>query len=109
MIKTYFSKGMPKDEKRSKVRIKRGDRGIWQRRFWKYYIRDDQDYENHFDYLHFNPVKHGWVGNVIDWPFSSFHRYIEKGIYPKKWVSDKPIDLLMSECRMEKRQRIPSF
>jgi len=48
-------------EMRSKSRLKRGERGIWQRRFWEHCIRDDRDYENHMDYDHFNPVKHGWV------------------------------------------------
>ncbi len=88
MIKTLFSKGLPKNEKRTKVRQKRGERGIWQRRFWEHAIRDDRDYEKHMDYLHFNPVKHGWVKNVIDWPYSSFHRYHKKGVYSEDWLAD---------------------
>ena len=88
MIKIHFSKGLPNVEMRSKVRTKRGERGIWQRRFWEHAIRDESDYAVHMDYLHFNPVKHGWVENVADWPFSSFHQYVEKGIYPADWSSD---------------------
>ncbi|MEE9336784.1 MAG: transposase [Methylococcaceae bacterium] len=57
VIKVHFSKGLPKSERRSKIRIKRGERGIWQHRFWEHAIRDDRDYEKHMDYVHFNPVK----------------------------------------------------
>lgn len=87
LIKTHFSKGLPKNERRTKIRIKRGERGIWQRRFWEHTIRDDRDYALHLDYLHFNPVKHGWVKTVMEWPFSSFHRYQQLGIYPPKWTT----------------------
>jgi len=78
IIKTQFSKGLPKLEPRSRSQIKRGERSIWQRRYWEHAIRGDQDYAAHFDYIHFNPVKHGWVDNVIDWPYSSFHRAVLK-------------------------------
>ncbi|MBL1293284.1 MAG: transposase [Thiotrichales bacterium] len=84
-FKTFFSKGLPKVERRSKVRIKRGERGIWQRRFWEHAIRNDQDYENHMDYLHFNPVKHGYVKYIKDWPHSTFHRYVREGVYNENW------------------------
>ncbi len=85
IIKTHFSKGLPKDERRSNVRVRRGERGIWQRRFWEHVIRDDKDYCHHMDYLHFNPVKHGWVTHVIDWPYSSFHRCVKGELYPAEW------------------------
>lgn len=58
---------------------------IWQRRFWEHEIRDDRDYRIHMDYLHFNPVKHDLVKQVIEWPYSTFHRYMDKGVYPKDW------------------------
>ncbi len=86
IIKTHFSKALPKEERRSKLRIKRGERGIWQRRFWEHAIRDEQDYANHMDYIHFNPVKHALVTNVIDWPYSSFHRCVKDKIYPANWA-----------------------
>ena len=98
VIKTHFSKGLPKSERRTKVRIKRGERGIWQRRFWEHAIRDDRDYEKHMDYVHFNPVKHGYVNKVIDWPFSSFHRHVKKGIYYYDWTSYEPNDFEMGEA-----------
>ena len=87
IIKTHFCKGLPKLENRSPVRIKRGERGIWQRRFWEHLIQDERDYQNHMDYLHFNPVKHGWVEQLSDWPYSSFHRCVDKGIYPADWTN----------------------
>lgn len=60
-------------------------RGIWQRRFWAHAIRDRRDFNIHCDYLHDNPVKHGLVARVADWPYSSFHRYVKNGTYPPDW------------------------
>ena len=87
-IKIRFVQAIPRTERRSPVRIAKGERGIWQRRFWEHVIRNDTDYENHVDYVHWNPVKHGLVQSVADWPFSSFHRYVQAGILPIDWVSD---------------------
>ncbi|MBL3535823.1 MAG: transposase, partial [gamma proteobacterium endosymbiont of Lamellibrachia anaximandri] len=78
-------------ESLSESRIKRGERGIWQRRYWEHLIRDDQDYQRHVDYIHWNPVKHGWAKQVKDWPYSSFHRHVRHGILPKDWA-DEPHD-----------------
>ena len=61
-------------------------RGIWQRRFWEQAIRDQRDFECHCDYLHDNPVKHGHVTRVADWPYSSFHRFVANGTYPSDWA-----------------------
>ena len=69
----------------SRLRYRR--RGVWQRRFWEHALRDERDYQNHLDYLHFNPVKHGLVKNVLDWPYSSFHRWVEQGVYSDRWGS----------------------
>jgi len=82
-IKIRFAKAMPAVEYRSRVRIARGERGIWQRRFWEHTLRDEQDYAAHMDYVHINPVKHGLVSQVRDWPHSSFHRYAALGLYPE--------------------------
>ena len=60
-IKIGFSKSLPATETRSAVNIRRGERGIWQHRFWEHTIRDDRDYAVHMDYIHFNPVKHGLI------------------------------------------------
>jgi putative transposase len=62
-----------------------GERSVWQRRFWEHQIRDDLDYERHVDYIHFNPVKHGWVMRARDWPYSSLHRYVRQGVLPADW------------------------
>ena len=86
LIKKTFSKSIPKTEYRSANRIKRHERGIWQRRFWEHTIHNDADYAAHMDYIHYNPVKHGWVKSVKDWPYSTFHQMVEKGIYPEDWA-----------------------
>ncbi len=86
LIKAGFSKGLPLNEHRSSVRIRRGERGIWQRRYWEHLIRDEADYRAHVDYVHVNPLKHGLVKCVCDWPYSTFHRLVEQGIYPSDWA-----------------------
>lgn len=63
-----------------------GEVGIWQRRFWEHTIRDDRDYSNHMEYCWGNPVKHGLVERVADWPYSSFHRDVRRGIVPTDWT-----------------------
>jgi putative transposase len=60
-------------------------RGVWQRRFWEHTIRDEEDLENHFNYLHYNPVKHGLVLAPRDWPYSTFHRWVRQGVYDSAW------------------------
>ncbi|KAA5544659.1 transposase [Roseiconus nitratireducens] len=60
-------------------------RGIWQPRFWEHTIQDEDDFQHHFDYIHWNPVKHGYVQCPKDWPHSSFHRWVKKGVYPEHW------------------------
>jgi putative transposase len=85
LIKAGFSRGLHGDRPRSASKIKRRERGIWQRRYWEHAIRDDADLERHVDYIQFNPVKHGHVSQVCDWPHSSFHRYVAKGVLPKDW------------------------
>jgi putative transposase len=62
-------------------------RGIWQPRFMEHTIRDELDLQNHADYIHYNPVKHGYVSNPRDWPWSSFHRYVRSGDYDINWGS----------------------
>jgi len=84
-IKFAFSRRLPRDESRSPAHAVRRERGIWQRRYWEHLIRDEQDYQRHFDYIHCNPLKHGHVTRVCDWPYSSFHRAVRSGIYPGDW------------------------
>lgn len=95
-IKRTFSKSLPKTEFLSAVRAAKGERGIWQRRFWEHTIRDDADYVAHVDYVHINPLKHGLVTHLADWPYSSFHRDVALGIYPADW-SDGPLELAAGE------------
>jgi len=89
LIKGEYSRGIEKGEWISESRSKRGERGIWQRRFWEHMIRDDEDFSRHVDYIHWNPVKHEWVNSVADWPYSSFHEYVRRGVYPIDWCSEK--------------------
>ncbi|MDP2832967.1 MAG: hypothetical protein Q8Q28_06680, partial [Pseudomonadota bacterium] len=69
----------------------------WQRRFWEHTIRDEQDYAAHMDYVHINPMKHGLVACVRDWPYSSFHRYIARGVYAPDWAGQGVDDLPAGE------------
>lgn len=93
-IKRVFSRGLARDEPRSDVRRLRGERGIWQRRYWEHLIRDERDFERHVDYVHFNPVKHGHVRRVIDWPYSTFHREVARGGYPADWAGGDGFDAM---------------
>ena len=70
----------------------RRESSIWQRRFWEHQIRDENDFERHMDYIHFNPVKHGYVHQVSEWPHSTFHRHVRDGIYPVDWGGAPGID-----------------
>jgi putative transposase len=87
-IKSAFSRALEKGEPLSKSRVMKAERGIWQRRFWEHAIRDETDYAMHVDYIHYNPVKHGYVKRVVEWPYSSFHRFVGRGIYPSNWTGD---------------------
>ena len=88
LIKSGFSRGLAQDASPSPSKSARRERGLWQRRYWEHAIRDDRDLERHVDYIHFNPVKHGYVSRVADWPHSTFHRYVERGILPADWGGD---------------------
>jgi putative transposase len=88
LIKIVFSKSIPRSEWLSKVRQERGERAIWQRRFWEHLIRDEEDYRRHVEYCYINPVKHGLVSRVCDWPFSSFHRDVAAGLFSEDWAGD---------------------
>jgi putative transposase len=97
LLKGHFSRSITKGEKISKSRIKRRERGIWQRRFWEHMIRDENDFNRHLDYIHWNPVKHGYVPNVVDWPYSSFHKYVKMGWYPENWGGQEDVDFEVGE------------
>jgi putative transposase len=87
LIKAGFSRKIAKTEVCSKSRVSKGERGSWQRRYWEHLIRDDVDYQNHVNYIHYNPVKHGYVQSPSCWPYSSIHRFIMNGILESNWGS----------------------
>ncbi len=75
------------EQTRSTSRVRQRRRGVWQRRYWEHTIVDEVDLETHFDYIHFNPVKHGLVDRPSDWPWSSFHRWVRAGHYDPNWAA----------------------
>jgi putative transposase len=87
LIKRRFTEAVA----RSGIRLPRhenGESALWQRRFWEHTIRDERDFERHVDYIHYNPIKHGYVTRVDDWQHSSFHRYVRQGLLPADWAGD---------------------
>ena len=89
MIKAGFTKQAKslfhRQEWMNESKAQRRESTIWQRRYWEHQIRNDDDYQKHMDYLHYNPVKHRLVKRVVDWPHSTFHRYVKEGVYSKDW------------------------
>lgn len=83
LIKSNFSRQIDRTETISKYRVNKRERGIWQRRYWEHMIQDTKDYEHHINYIHYNPVKHGYVLNPAEWRFSSIHRFIKHEILSK--------------------------
>ena len=83
MIKRFVTKlcgpDLHRDDWMNESKRRRKESTIWQRRFWEHLIRDERDYEKHMDYIHYNPVKHGYVKSVIEWPYSTFQRYVRQG------------------------------
>ena len=95
LIKSDFSLGCADVYKRSRTdsRVRKGEQAVWQRRFWEHQIRDERDFALHVDYIHYNPVSHGLVAAPKDWPYSSFHRYVQDGCYPIDWGAGGNIQL----------------
>jgi putative transposase len=94
LIKSYFTKNFGRKSKgaSSQSRSAKKEQDVWQRRFWEHLIRNEDDYANHLDYIHYNPVKHGLVNAPSLWPYSSFHRYAKNGLYPIDWGSRKKVE-----------------
>lgn len=86
----YYQANGGTEGTRNASRQRRGERGFWQRRFWEHVIRDAEDFARHFDYIHFNPVKHGLVDYPEQWPWSTFHRYARQGWYNADWGNSEP-------------------
>jgi len=89
LIKRLFTRSLMKAGVILKKR-NNGERSCWQRRFWEHLVRDDDDLQDHVNYIHFNPVKHGFVGSVKDWPYSSFHRYVREKRLAMNWAVGSP-------------------
>jgi len=92
LIKARFSRRIPKGERIHGSRRRKGERGIWQRRYWEHLIRNDVDLQRHVDYAHYNPVKHGYVRRAVEWPFSSFHQHLRAGWVAADWGSGENIE-----------------
>ena len=87
-LKTHFSRALA-----ARVPVLQNQRGeylVWERRYWEHTIRDEADFARHCDYIHYNPVKHGLVARPLDWPYSSFSRFVSAGIYPSEWGANVP-------------------
>jgi putative transposase len=84
-IKRGFSTNLEVERDVTSSKVIKRESGIWQRRYWEHQIRDEEDFARHVDYIHFNPVKHGHVKHVKDWPHSSFSRWVERGDLPQSW------------------------
>jgi putative transposase len=87
LIKSRFAKALPKAEQLD-AHLRPNERGVWQRRFWEHLIRDESDFARHVEYCYINPMKHGLTTRVCDWQYSSFHRDVRAGLFPKDWAGD---------------------
>ncbi|MDH4765241.1 transposase [Pseudomonas sp. CBMAI 2609] len=97
LIKAGFSRQLPPLETVNLSRRLKRERGVWQRRYWEHRIRDEQDLQRHFDYIHFNPVKHGHAPRAVEWPHSSIHRYVRAGVLPVDWAGQRDDDWAVGE------------
>ncbi len=93
LIKTWFTKhcNISPSIAPNQARKNKGEQSIWQHRYWEHLLRDQRDFNRHVDYIHYNPVKHGYVSRPFDWQHSSFRHYIKRGVYSEDW-GRQPID-----------------
>jgi putative transposase len=87
LFKTWFTKHCDPSLRShpNHSRFRKKQQAIWQHRYWEHMLRNEADFMNHVEYVHYNPVKHGYVRAPIDWPYSSFHRYVDRGAYSRDW------------------------
>jgi putative transposase len=98
LIKAGFSRSLPAVESIRASRVRKRERGIWQRRYWEHQIRDESDLQRHIDYIHYNPVKHAHVKVASQWPYSSIHRYVRNGWLTSEWgTGERMIEGLFGE------------
>ena len=81
----------------NKNRINKNKVKIWQKRYWEHCLRDENDWNKYVDYIHYNPVKHGYVSSPIEWPYSSFGKAVENGIYDEDWGNHISDDVVQME------------
>jgi len=90
ILKKRFTEGFlaagGKEGKTTPSRAKHRVRGVWEKRYYEHTIRNFWDYQRHFDYIHLNPVKHGYVARPGDWPWSTFAKYVKEGVYEATWL-----------------------
>jgi putative transposase len=95
LAKSYFThhwdgaRGTPNISSRQS----KGEQAVWQRRFWEHLIRDDEDWQRHVDYIHYNPVKHGLVRIPLEWKYSSIHTYVSQGLYAADWGASEALNI----------------
>jgi len=85
LIKTNFTKS----SQTVSADVTPAAKSLWQQRYWEHTVKDENDFNRHVDYIHFNPVKHGHVTRAVDWSYSSFHRFVRQGILPADWGIDE--------------------
>jgi putative transposase len=97
LIKSGFTRCIARGERVRASRVRKRERGIWQRRFWEHVITNDDDLHKHVDYVHINPVKHGHAARASEWPYSSIHEYIRLGWAPEDWAAPMDDEPMMGE------------
>ena len=87
LVKTWFTKHCDPALRAvpNRARVTKRGQAVWQHRYWEHLLRDEADFVRHVEYIHYNPVKHGHAAAPMDWPYSSFRRYVEAGVYPADW------------------------
>jgi putative transposase len=104
LIKEAFTRSYVKRQltpEQAEGRRDRGSQPVWQNRFWEHLVRDERDFSTHLDYIHLNPVQHGFVKSPCDWPHSTFQKWVERGIYEPNWGSDTLPELPAWAKRLE--------
>ena len=91
LIKTWVTKHYPRGRPQASMPSRRQKPSVWQARYWEHLIRNEEDYRQHVEYIHYNPVKHGQVSRPWDWPYSSFRQYVQEGLYPREWGGTAPL------------------
>lgn len=86
-IKVSFSKHFPLNTEQTEKQLLRREKGIWQRKYYDHIIRNEEDFNKHLDYIHYNPIKHGYVNCAKEWEYSSFKKFFKLGYYEENWCN----------------------